>query len=217
MSTKLSLKEALERQGATPTAPRGHSDSQTVGVVLSVVSPIERPVDFIRLLVDGGVSMKRARMLLDRLSAKQLVAVEIDADKTESILHEMPKLGVKAARLRIPQADPKTIREKQGLSQPEFACLFGVDVDTLKNWEQGRNIPDGPARVLLSVIDHCPHAVINARAGTSIQGFIGFHDSGCRFAEIIEYPFEFHVGTWNPGYRVTYGIGKSMRRKGPTA
>jgi hypothetical protein len=102
---------ALERQGATPTAPRGHSDSRTVSVALNVVSPIERPVDVIRLLVDGGVSMKRARMILDRLSTKQIVAVEIAADWSERILKEMPKLGVVSVELMNSQVDPKAIRE----------------------------------------------------------------------------------------------------------
>lgn len=49
--------------------------------------------------------------------------------------------------------DPKVklIRKKLALSQSQFARLIGVQVSTLRNWEQGRRKPDGPARVLLGV------------------------------------------------------------------
>jgi len=43
-------------------------------------------------------------------------------------------------------ADIKAIRGRLGKSQSEFALLIGVSVSTLRNWEQGRRIPEGPAR-----------------------------------------------------------------------
>ena len=51
------------------------------------------------------------------------------------------------------------IRRKLGMSQTEFATAFGVSVGTVRNWEQGRRAPRGPARVLLAVIDREPEAV----------------------------------------------------------
>ncbi len=45
------------------------------------------------------------------------------------------------------------------LSQGEFATLLGISIGTLRNWEQGRRAPDGPARVLLQVIAKHPDAV----------------------------------------------------------
>lgn len=47
--------------------------------------------------------------------------------------------------------DVKSIRKKMGLSQAQFAKFIGINVATLKNWEQGRRKPEGPARVLLGV------------------------------------------------------------------
>lgn len=47
--------------------------------------------------------------------------------------------------------DVKRIRANYKLSQSEFAALLGISVATLRNWEQGRRTPDGPARVLLQV------------------------------------------------------------------
>jgi putative transcriptional regulator len=54
------------------------------------------------------------------------------------------------------------VRGKVGLSQEEFARAFGVSVGTLRNWEQRRVRPDGPARVLLTVIDRDPVSVLRA-------------------------------------------------------
>src|SRR5882757_3152306 len=53
----------------------------------------------------------------------------------------------------------KRIRLGYRLSQTEFAALMGISVGTLRNWEQGRRVPDGPARVLLQVAAKHPEAV----------------------------------------------------------
>jgi putative transcriptional regulator len=53
----------------------------------------------------------------------------------------------------------KCIRVGYRLSQTEFAALMGISVGTLRNWEQGRRIPEGPARVLLQVAAKHPEAV----------------------------------------------------------
>ena len=46
----------------------------------------------------------------------------------------------------------KALRTKTGLSQPKFAALLNVDVGTLRNWEQGRREPTGPAKAFLTAI-----------------------------------------------------------------
>ena len=58
--------------------------------------------------------------------------------------------------------DVKAIRTKLEQSQPEFAHLIGVSVATLRNWEQGRRTPDGPALALLRVAARHPRAVVEA-------------------------------------------------------
>ena len=59
-------------------------------------------------------------------------------------------------------ADVQAIRVALGASQPEFALMIGVSVATLRNWEQGRRTPDGPALALLRVAARNPKAVIEA-------------------------------------------------------
>ena len=96
----------------------------------------------------------------------------------------MSKLGkrlIKAARearaIARGEADPATyrvhvsadidvqkIRRKLGLSQAAFAARFGIPPGTVRDWEQRRRKPEGPARVLLTVIKEEPEAVSRALA-----------------------------------------------------
>jgi len=63
----------------------------------------------------------------------------------------------------VPESiDVKKVRESLKLSQAEFAMKFGFSLGTLRQWEQGRRYPDGPARVFLTVIKHEPNAVNKA-------------------------------------------------------
>lgn len=82
-----------------------------------------------------------------------------EGDKTRGRLH----------RVRVPDVDVGSMRGKLGLSQGDFAAAFGVSVATVRNWEQGRRRPEGPARVLLAVIEKAPEAVLGA-LGVSRHG-----------------------------------------------
>lgn len=67
------------------------------------------------------------------------------------------------AQLHMLEAvDVKRIRQKTGLSQPKFASLFHIPVGTLRNWEQGRRHPEGPAIALLHIIDKEPETALRA-------------------------------------------------------
>jgi putative transcriptional regulator len=63
---------------------------------------------------------------------------------------------------RAPTVDVRSLRRNLGLSQSQFAARFGFTPATVRNWEQGRTQPDGPARTLLAVIAHHPEAVEDA-------------------------------------------------------
>jgi putative transcriptional regulator len=69
----------------------------------------------------------------------------------------------KASRTFVVTSDiVREIRESTGLSQEMFASLFHISVGTLRNWEQGRRRPDGPAAALLIAIKNDPEHVITA-------------------------------------------------------
>ena len=61
----------------------------------------------------------------------------------------------------FPESEVRKIRKQYGLSQDKFAILMGISVSTLRNWEQGRRKPEGPARVLLRVAATHPDALID--------------------------------------------------------
>ena len=56
----------------------------------------------------------------------------------------------------------KRIRGRYGLTQQEFAQRFGFTVSAVRDWEQGRRKPRGAARILLTVIEKEPEAVLRA-------------------------------------------------------
>jgi putative transcriptional regulator len=58
--------------------------------------------------------------------------------------------------------DVKKLRQNLKMTQDEFAEKFHINVCTLRDWEQGRYHPTGPARVLLMVIERTPAAVLDA-------------------------------------------------------
>jgi len=52
----------------------------------------------------------------------------------------------------------RNVRGRTGLTQAAFAARIGVPVETVRNWEQGKRSPRGPARALLKVIEQAPEA-----------------------------------------------------------
>jgi len=58
----------------------------------------------------------------------------------------------------------RDLRRRARLTQQEFAARLGVPVETIRNWEQGKRMPRGPARALLAVIAHAPETVFAALA-----------------------------------------------------
>lgn len=56
----------------------------------------------------------------------------------------------------------KRIRVATGLSQAKFARVVAVPLGTLRNWEQGRREPTGPAKVLLKALEKDPQSVLDA-------------------------------------------------------
>lgn len=74
-------------------------------------------------------------------------------------------------RVHVPaELDVQAIRKRLKLSQAEFAAKFGIPPGTLRDWEQRRRKPDGPARILLMVIKEEPDAVARALAMAGAAG-----------------------------------------------
>ena len=72
----------------------------------------------------------------------------------------------KTYRVKVKNVDVRKVREGLSMSQAEFAEAFGVSPATIKNWEQERRQPEGPARVLLNVIARYPKVVLKSIAAS---------------------------------------------------
>lgn len=68
-------------------------------------------------------------------------------------------IGVRTTTVQLPTVDVQHVRRQMHLSQDEFAAKFGFAAASVRNWEQGRRQPEGPARVLLAVIERHPEVV----------------------------------------------------------
>jgi putative transcriptional regulator len=101
--------------------------------------------------------MKKARTSMERKSS---AGSRITASLREAVdWAEGKDVAVRVTQVEVPTVDVREVRRKLGLSQSAFAAKFGFQPATLRNWEQGRTRPDGPARVLLAVIAQHPEAV----------------------------------------------------------
>lgn len=99
----------------------------------------------------GGVDRKR-------------LAATTDAEIARQIAHDpdtAPDLGTRPA----PRLLAKSVRLRLGLTQEQMAKSLHISVATLRNWEQGRTHPEGPAEALLIALDREPEAVLRALAG----------------------------------------------------
>ena len=91
-------------------------------------------------------------------------------DGREFPLAPAPDFAVPAIPLTPTDAPAETavlpavrdLRRRACLTQMEFAARLGVPVETIRNWEQGKRMPRGPARALLAVIAHAPDTVFAA-------------------------------------------------------
>jgi len=99
-------------------------------------------------------------MLRVRLKADGRI-VEILPDGSERALASDPRSIAMAAHnaARAQEASyARNVRGQTGLTQAAFAARIGVPVETVRNWEQGKRSPRGPARALLKVIEQAPDA-----------------------------------------------------------
>jgi putative transcriptional regulator len=97
-----------------------------------------------------------ARIAFEKIMAGlEDALVYADGDTSRGMTHTV----------RIEDIDITRLREKLGLSQDRFAALFGLSARTVRNWEQGVRHPEGPAKILLQVIDREPEAVMRALRG----------------------------------------------------
>jgi putative transcriptional regulator len=121
------------------------------------MTTIRRSRDEIRKRGGGKVDWARVDATTDKDIA-QMIMSDPDTAPDMSINRDWRKV----INPRAP--DVRALREKLRLSQSQFASKFGFSLRTVQEWEQGRAIPDRPARILLRVIEKSPKTVERAVA-----------------------------------------------------
>jgi putative transcriptional regulator len=110
----------------------------------------------------GQVDLKRVRATSDKNITKWI------ADDPDTAPELTPE-----AKLRViynpALPNVRRLRERLDMTQAEFAKRFGLSRRTVEQWEQGRTVPDRPARILLAVIERDPCVVERAVIGGKRQ------------------------------------------------
>ncbi len=116
-----------------------------------------------RHLAEVAVDWQAVDAMTDQEIARQ-VRANPDAARIMGKGEVLRKLRSGKARLVVPSPDVAEIRKSLGMSQSEFAETFLLQVSTVRNWEQGRNVPDGPAALYLQLIRNRPREIRRALA-----------------------------------------------------
>ena len=91
------------------------------------------------------------------------VGQEVEAALGEVLAHVRGEVKLACRIVDDPAAEHiLALRKRMKLSRRKFADRFGLDARAVQEWEQGRRVPDRAARVLLTVIDRDPEAVVRA-------------------------------------------------------
>jgi putative transcriptional regulator len=94
---------------------------------------------------------------------KAMMRVRLKADGR--IVEIMPDGSEKTLDHSDPASFVRHVRGRCGLTQAAFAEKIEVPIETVRNWEQGKRHPRGPARALLKLIDSAPDAAFAALGG----------------------------------------------------
>ncbi len=165
MSTNSELRERLARLGPVPVAaPPPSFSGELVGLVLRLIGPLDKPISVAQRLRAAGLTLRAAHAVINRLAETRLAVAQIaEGADIPALATDLAAMNVHTFRRR--PLDPGLIAEvraRHGLSQREFAEVLGIDIDTLQNWEQGRNKPDAAALHLVMAYDKSPALIEQA-------------------------------------------------------
>ena len=117
----------------------------------------------------GG--LRKVRSVSGGKGKREWTVVMMDNTLFERLIESMTQMNEIIDGERVPSREfvvdaihVKSIRKKTGLTQTKFCHLIDVSLGTLRNWEQGRREPTGPAKALLRAISNDPRHVLAALA-----------------------------------------------------
>jgi putative transcriptional regulator len=136
--------------------------------VLRLAHRRPRTVDAALALARRGLTLLRAKRAMEELldTGRSFVDLPLVEDAA-ALAADLAPAGIAAAPAQPPRTiDVRALRRRLGLSREKFAMRFGLEVETLRNWEIGRREPDTTARSYLHAIANDPERVEQAYAPT---------------------------------------------------
>jgi len=125
-------------------------------------------VDGALALARRGMTLLRASRAIEEMIETGRAFVELPAvEDVAALAADLGQAGIAAARAEPPRSvDVRALRQQLALTREQFASRYGLDVETLRNWEIGRREPDTTARSYLQAIANDPERVERAYAPT---------------------------------------------------
>lgn len=112
----------------------------------------------VQLMPDGRLVRERDGVVETLVPRVDLARVERTSEAEIATQEAEDEAEARAAAATY----ARRVRRRTGLTQADFAARIGVPLDTVRNWEQGKRAPAGPARALLRVLDRAPEAALAA-------------------------------------------------------
>ncbi len=103
-------------------------------------------------LVEIGTDGSERPIVVDRAGPQAVATVAV---RPAVAVLDAP-VAASAISAPVDAAYARGVRASTRLTQAEFAARIGVPIETVRNWEQGKRSPRGPARALLKVIERAP-------------------------------------------------------------
>jgi len=120
------------------------------------------------VLARRGLTMLRAKRAIEELLKDGRVFVDLPTvESVELLIKDLTQAGIAAALVEAPKVvDVRALRGRLRLTREQFATHYGLEVETVRNWETGKREPDTTARSYLRAISNDPEHVEQAYAPT---------------------------------------------------
>jgi putative transcriptional regulator len=163
-----SLQADFARLGPIRAVDRVSSGSRGVFVLRLRTNRSPDTVDGALALARRGATLLRAKRAMEEMleTGRSFVDLPTVEDAT-ALIRDLARAGIAAAPAQPPRSvDVRALRHRLGLSREQFAARFGLEVETVRNWEMGRREPDTTARSYLQAIANDPERIEMAYAPT---------------------------------------------------
>lgn len=164
-----SLRADFARLGPIRAVDRVSSGSPGVFVLRLMADRRPATVDGALALARRGMTLLRAKRCMEELVATGRCFVDLPTvEGAPALIADLAQSAIAAASAEPPHSvDVRALRQRLGLSREQFATRFGLELETVRNWEMGRREPDTTARSYLQAIGNEPELVEMAFAPTS--------------------------------------------------